>query len=245
MLNRRIAALAGVVAIAAAACTPGGQHGPQRGDGDHGAGQRAGQRGSRPVHRRRLVEQLPAAALGGQGPAQHAEGRHRRRRPLPRLRREPQQHAAADRRRTPSSTRVPTSSSSSRRTTRPAPRWSSWRPRATSRSSPTTASSRIRASSTCPSTTRTSASPRPTAMLKKVPPGTRKAANYVLIKGDPGDAERQDLPARGLGQGRPQGRRRCRRRSRSSADGTFTDAWDTDQGPEQHGSDHRHGQPER
>ena len=56
--------------------------------------------GSR-LHRRRVVEQLPAAALGGDRQAEHAEGHRGRRRQVHRRRREPEHRAAADRRRHP------------------------------------------------------------------------------------------------------------------------------------------------
>ena len=61
------------------------------------------------------------------------------------------------------------------------------------------------------------------AIIAKVPKG-----NYVLIKGDPGDAERQDLPARRLGSGRPEGQGRVRRHQDHRAGGRHLHhAWDT------------------
>jgi D-xylose transport system substrate-binding protein len=69
-----------------------------------------------------------------------------------------------------------------------------------------------------------------TAMLAKVPPGTTdKPANYVLIKGDPGDANAKTfLPAgwdaAGLKAAVDAGTIKI---LNNPPDGTFTDAWDT------------------
>ena len=79
-----------------------------------------------------------------------------------------------------------------------------------------------------------------TAMLAKVPPGTAdKPANYVLIKGDPGDANAKTFLPAGWDQAGLKAAVDAGTHQGPTADGTFTDAWDTDQGPEQHGSDHR------
>ena len=76
------------------------------------------------------------------------------------------------------------------------------------------------------------------AMFKKVPKG-----NYVLIKGDPGDANASKfLPAGWDKAGLKDKVASGDIKIIGPADGTYTPAWDTDQGPEQHGSDHRQGQ---
>ena len=75
MINRRIAALAGVVAIAAAACSPAASTAPARPRAVPSAPASAPAVPPPTTASSASLEQLPAAALGGQGPAQHAEGR--------------------------------------------------------------------------------------------------------------------------------------------------------------------------
>ncbi len=84
-----------------------------------------------------------------------------------------------------------------------------------------------------------------TAMLQKVPPGTTdKPANYVLIKGHPGDANAKTfLPAgwdqAGLKAAVDAGTIKI---LNNPPDGTFTDDWDTTKAHQQHGSHHRRRQ---
>ncbi len=69
---------------------------------------RRGERRQHRLHRGCLLEQLPAAPLGGPRPAQHQGHGRGRRRHLHRCRREPLHRAAADRHRHPHHARVPT-----------------------------------------------------------------------------------------------------------------------------------------
>ena len=76
------------------------------------------------------------------------------------------------------------------------------------------------------------------AMLAKVPEG-----NYVLIKGDPGDANAKTFLPQGWDEAGLKAAVDAGK-IKILAD-QFTDAWDTDQGAEQHGSDHRQGRRRR
>ena len=83
-------------------------------------------------------------------------------------------------------------------------------------------------------------------MLAKVPPGTTdKPANYVLIKGDPGDANAKTFLPAGWDAGWPQGRGGCRHDQdpeQPAGRHVHGGVGHRPRQPDQHGSDHRRGQ---
>ena len=80
MFNRRIAATLGVIALVLAACTGGGDESSSPPHSEPAGSERSVGCSRGRLHGRRVVEQLPAAALGGQGQAEHpGDGRGRRR----------------------------------------------------------------------------------------------------------------------------------------------------------------------
>ena len=181
-----------------------------------------GAAGSR-LHRRRLVEQLPAAALGGPRQAEHPEDRRGRRRHVHRCRREPEQRAAA--------TDIDTLISKGAKVlivlaqdTRPSFRRSQ---KAKDAGIPVIAYDRLIEDPSVLYITFDNVGvgkAEADAVIAKVPKG-----NYVLIKGDPGDPNAKTFLPSGWDQAGLKDKVASGDiKILNGPDGTFTDAWKTE-----------------
>ena len=229
MQIKRLAAVVGTAAVVFAACSSSASPSPAAG------GASGGDHGSR-LHRRRVLEQLPAAALGGDRQAEHPEGRRGRRRQVHRQGREPQHRAAADGRRHAdlAGCQGPDPARAGHHGRRAGPREGEGRRHPGHRLRPADRGSQRPLHHVRQRRRRQGRGRRDP---RQGPEGQLRAH-----QGRPGRPERQDVPAAGLGRGRPEGQGRLRRhqaaqRPRWHVHGRLEDR----EGPVEHGSHHRQG----
>ena len=180
--------------------------------------------GRRRMHRRRVVEQLPAAALGGPRQAEHPEDGRGPGRQVHRRRRQPEQRAAGDRhrhddlegRQGPDRARPGHRRRSFRRSTK-----------AKAAGIPVIAYDRLIEDPSALYITFDNVGvgkAEADAIIKKVPKG-----NYVLIKGDPGDPNAKTFLPSGWDQAGLKDKVASGDiKIIGPADGTYTDAWKTE-----------------